>query len=141
MLSIDSETLDRFDPETLPLEEIEREALAAYGWRSRLGFPLEGPNPELFASAARRRIAAMLLRQVAEDGGTTWAAVMDGLMQDDDTDALTELAEVVTADGFEWALPALARRLREARDRRERWDAAVRELSELAGRPIKVTTG
>lgn len=122
-------------------ETVERETLAAIGWSAKHGTTADPPDPELFAHAARRRIAEVLADQIERHGSTSWAAVQAALHDPSDPnvhEVMAELVEVVTADGWPAALPALLEYLTAAADRRARWQAAIEELSELAGRPVKV---
>lgn len=135
---------------TAPVDAIERDLLNALGWSGshpdrsdhdrravEVGRNLD---PELIGGLARRRIAELLVDQLAEFGTCSWSVIREGLMESEDHDALAELLHVATANGWPAAVPVLLERLEVEADRRRRWQAALAELSELAGRRVKVVS-
>lgn len=137
-------------PHNDPLDAVERDLLNGLGWscshpdrshHDRRAVELgRNLDPQLIGGLARRRIAELLAGQLAEHGACSWSVIRDLLMEANDQDALAELLHVLTANGWPAAVPLLLEHLQTEADRRRRWQAALDELSDLAGQPVKVTT-
>lgn len=129
--------------------EASRELLSAIGWAAmnpdgehsqRVLKAARAANAEdfFFPTEEHREICEVLLEHIDVTGGATWSRVYLDLHRRGSTDALAELANVATAEGWPAVVKGHFQLLLEAAQATRRWHKAAAEVHELSGGQARI---